>query len=89
MALDAQSLMRFASVPFSAGESKSAFLYATNDTVTQVLASGYFNGATKTLRKGDQILCSCVNGGTPTTTHLVVTSASGAATVTTAAATFT
>ncbi|MBP1296618.1 hypothetical protein [Bradyrhizobium elkanii] len=89
MALDKNSLARLGSVPYAAADAVSLFLYATNDTVTQCIASGYFNGSTKTLRKGDLILISAVNGGTPTCSLCVVTSADNAATVTTAAAVFT
>lgn len=88
MPLDIQSLKRVDAVPLSAGEAKSLHLYATNDNLAGVSGSGYFNNATKQLRKGDLIICSLVNSGTPTCTLLVVTSASGAATVTTAVATF-
>lgn len=89
MALDKQSLTRIHATPRAAGASKSLFHYVTDDTVANILASGYFNGATKELEKGDIIIASCVNGGTNTCTTCVVTSATGAATVTTAAATFT
>ena len=88
MSLDIQSLKRIEAVPFAAGESKSLHLYATSDNLAAVSGSGYFNTATKQLRKGDLIICSLANGGTPACTLLVVTSASGAATVTTAVATF-
>lgn len=88
MALNTQSLARMGSVPYSAGDAKSLYFYATGDTVANLLAANYFNGATKMLNKGDVILAACVLGGTPTTTHLVVTSAKGAAVVTVAAAIF-
>lgn len=84
MALNAQSLARIGSVPYSAGEGKSLYLYATADAFAAVTASGYFNGATKSLRKGDVIITMCSLDGTPTTTMVGVTSASGAAIVTTA-----
>lgn len=85
MALDTQSLVRNGSVPYGAGEVKSLFLYATPDSVATVSASGYFNGATNTLRKGDRIEVFAALGGTPDGVALMVTSATGAATVTTAA----
>jgi hypothetical protein len=88
MALNAQSLTRVASVPYAAGDANSLFFYATADTVANCIASGYFNNATKTLRKGDLILISAVNGGTPTCSLCTVTSADNAATVTTAVAIF-
>lgn len=84
MSLDIQSLKRIEAVPYAAGESKSLHFYATDDDMDTVVASGYFNAATKRLRKGDVILCSLNNDGTPATSTIVVTSASGAATVTTA-----
>lgn len=89
MALNTQSLARMGSVPYAAADAVSLYLYATADTVTQCLASGYFNNATKQLSKGDLIIISAVQGGTPTCSLCVVTSADKAATVTTAAATFT
>lgn len=88
MALDKQSLTRIHATPRAAGASKSVFHYVTDDTVANIIASGYFNSATKELEKGDVIIASCVNGGTNTCTVCVVTSATGAATVTTAAAIF-
>lgn len=89
MALDVNSLARVTATAFAAGVTKSVYHYVTNDTVAACIASGYFNGATKRLRKGDLIMISAVNGGTPTCSLAVVTSADGAATVTTAAAIFT
>lgn len=84
MALNTQSLARVCATPYAAGESKSIYHYCTADTVAAVIASGYFNGATKILRKGDIIEAACVLDGTPTTCKVIVTSATGAATVTTA-----
>jgi hypothetical protein len=90
MALDARSLKRIEAVPVSAGVGRSLYLYSapSADTVANCLTAGYFNGATKALRKNDLILASAWNGATPTCTLLTVTSADGAATVTTAAAIF-
>ena len=88
MALDIQSLTRMHSTPYAAGSVKSVFHYVSADTVAAVIASGYFNSATKTLRKGDLIMVSGVNGGTPTCSLIVVTSADNAAVVTTAVAIF-
>ncbi|OKO67882.1 hypothetical protein AC629_42450 [Bradyrhizobium sp. NAS80.1] len=76
------------SVPFSAGNGKSLYFYATGDTVANILAANYWNNATKQLRKGDVIIASCVNGGTPTCTALNVTSADNAAAVTVAVMVF-
>jgi hypothetical protein len=84
MALNAQSLARIGSVPYSAGEAKSLFLYATDDTFANITGANYFNGATKTLKKGDVIMCTCSLSAAPTVTAVVVTSASGAAAVTVA-----
>ena len=90
MALDVRSLKRIEHVPVSAGASRSLYLYAapSADAVANCLAAGYFNGATKSLRKNDLILISAWNGAAPTCTLCTVTSADGAATVTTAAAIF-
>jgi hypothetical protein len=90
MALDAKSLKRIEAVQFAAGASRSLFLYAapSADAVAACLAAGYFNGATKLLRKSDLILISAWNGANATCTLCTVTSADGAATVTTAPAIF-
>ena len=86
MALDVLSLARVGSVPYGAGDVKSKWFYATADAQATVAASGYFNSATKKLNKGDVIEVAGALGGTPTTSSYIVTSASGAATVTTAIA---
>ena len=52
--------------------------YQDDETVATLAASGYFNDATKTLRKGDVIVLRGNNG----TALAQVTSATGAATVT-------
>lgn len=58
----------------------SLFTYGTStDAKAAVIASGYFNDATDVLRKGDIILATASDA----TVALVVTSATGAATVTT------
>ena len=49
------------------------------------MASGYFNGVTDNLRQYDIILCVSGIGGTVNVDMLTVTSADGAATVTTTA----
>jgi len=84
MALNTQSLARIGSVPYAAGEAKSLYLYATDDTFANITGGNYFNGATKILKKGDVIICTCSLGGVPTVTMVVVTSASQAAVVTVA-----
>lgn len=55
----------------------------TESTKAQIAASGYFNDATDVLAKGDFILANGSNGSVV----LAVTSATGAATVTTEEAT--
>jgi hypothetical protein len=56
------------------------FTYGTSaDAKAAIIASGYFNDATDVLSKGDIILAY----GTDATVALTVTSATGAATVTT------
>lgn len=84
MSLDALSLVRVVSAPLAAGDVKSVWFYPTADAQATVAASGYFNNATKKLCKGDVIMVAGALGGTPTLSSYVVTSATGAATVTTA-----
>lgn len=59
------------------------FKYSTNDLLNAVSASGYFNDVTAKLHKGDLIIVAGDLDGTPFTTQLTVSSATGAATVTT------
>lgn len=61
----------------------SIFMYVTNDLLSAVDDSGYFNDATNYLAKGDLILVSGDVDGTPATNCYMVNSATGAATVTT------
>lgn len=56
-------------------------LYVTTDAVATVAGSGYFNSITNRLKNGDVIIVSDTN--VPTIDVLTVTSATGAATVTT------
>jgi hypothetical protein len=65
------------------GSVKQIHHYATNDLLSAVDDSGYFNDATAYLRKGDLIFVSGDVDGTPATNCYMVTSATGAATVTT------
>src|SRR5262245_53121938 len=65
------------------GSVKQVHSYATNDTSNTVLASAYFNSITTYLRKGDLILIHGDVDGTPFSNMAVVSSATGAATVTT------
>ena len=61
-------------------DAPNLFTYRSGtDAKAAVIASGYFNGATDVLKKGDIILATASD----VTVALVVTSASGAATVTT------
>lgn len=66
-----------------AREARQVWSYITNDTSNTVTGSGYFNSATTFLAKGDIIHVSFDVDGTPGSNVLVVTSATGAATVTT------
>jgi hypothetical protein len=59
------------------------WFYSTPDNRTTVLASGYFNGATHLLNRGDIIAAHVETGGTPGFMFAMVTSASQAGTVTT------
>lgn len=61
------------------------FGYKTNDLLTAVDDSGYFNSVYQQLHKGDIILVSGDLDGTPANIMLTVNSADGAATVTTVA----
>jgi hypothetical protein len=66
-----------------AGGNHQLFFYVTPDTIATASASGYFNLATGELRQLDIIIVIGTSGGTPTIDLLFVTSATGAATVTT------
>lgn len=79
MALTASTLFKLA------GAEPGLHIYTTPDAVSSVTASGYFNGVTDNLKLNDVILCVGSTGGTRTIDVLCVTSASGAATVTTTA----
>ena len=79
MALTATNLFKIA------GANPGLHIYKTADTAATVVASGYFNGVTDNLRQYDIILCVSGIGGTVNVDMLTVTSADGAATVTTTA----
>lgn len=66
-----------------AGGARQLYYYTTSDAIGTVIASGHFNDATNDLKAHDIILAVCSNAGTHTVDMLVVTSATGAATVTT------
>ncbi len=61
------------------------FTYQTADTIATVIASGYFNAKFAELKQWDIILVVSETGGTPKVDTVIVTSATGAATVTTSA----
>jgi hypothetical protein len=79
MAFTAASLQMF-----SNGDPQ-LFKYTTNDLLSLVDDSGYFNGAYEKFHLGDYIFVSGDQDGTPFNIPFTVTSASGAATVTTVA----
>mgnify|MGYP001178807134 FL=1 len=62
---------------------QNLWLYHSTDAVGTVAGSGYFNDMTNGIQQDDIILVVGATGGTRTVDMLVVTSASGAATVTT------
>jgi hypothetical protein len=66
-----------------AGGAKQIHYYASTDALATIIASGYFNDATANLRQFDIIIAVGSTGGTATVDVLVVSSATGAATVTT------
>lgn len=59
-------------------------MYSTADAASVVEAANYFNSATRFLQKADIIMALMATGGTPVLKQYVVTSATGAATVTVA-----
>ena len=67
-----------------AGDSNSIFFYTDGDATSTVVGSGYFNLSATEFKQGDMILCANGIGGTIESDLLVVTSASGATTETTA-----
>jgi len=75
MALDATGLFTIH------GGATQLHLYKTTDPILTVVGSGYFNNVTNRLKQGDVILVSDTN--VPTIDVITVTSATGAATVTT------
>lgn len=62
----------------------SCYVYRSNDTVATIVASGYFNTIYTQLKNGDLFLLIADEDGTPGAQMCFVTSADGAATVTTA-----
>jgi hypothetical protein len=78
MALTAANLKLIA----GSGDS-NLFMYQSADAVATVAGSGYFNSVTNNLKQFDIIICVGSTGGTATVDVLTVSSATGAATVTT------
>lgn len=77
MALTASALYKIA------GADPGLFIYKSADAIATVAASGYFNSVTDNLKQFDVIIVVGSTGGTATVDVLIVTSATGAATVTT------
>jgi adenine/guanine phosphoribosyltransferase-like PRPP-binding protein len=59
---------------------ESMYIYKSADAIATVAASGYFNTYTASLKKGDAIIV--IDSSTPTIDVCVVSSTTGAATVT-------
>ena len=66
-----------------AGGATGIFYYDSVDAIGTIVGSGYFNSATNELKQNDIIIAVGSTGGTRTVDILVVSSATGAATVTT------
>lgn len=79
MPLTASSLFRVA------GADPSLWIYKTADAIATVTGSGYFTALTDQLKQHDVIIVVANTGATPTVDVIFVTSATGAATVTTSA----
>ena len=77
MALDATNLKKIA----GAGN-QNLFVYKSTDAVGTIAGSGYFNNVTDDLKQFDVILAVGATGGTATVDVLIVSSATGATTVT-------
>lgn len=77
MALDTTNLKKIA----GAGN-QNLFVYKSTDAVGTIAGSGYFNDVTDDLKQFDVILAVGATGGTATVDVLIVSSATGAATVT-------
>jgi hypothetical protein len=69
-----------------AGADPGFWIYETPDLVATVVTSGYFNNATNELKQNDLIALVTGVGGTLALRMVIVTSATGAATVTVIAA---
>lgn len=78
MALTAANLKLIA----GSGDS-NLFMYQSTDAIATIIGSGYFNSVTNNLKQFDIIICVGSTGGTATVDVITVSSATGAATVTT------
>ena len=78
MALDATNLYKLG------GANPGIWHYRSTDAVGTIDDSGYFNDVTNELKQYDVIMVVGSTGGTATIDTLIVSSATGAATVTTA-----
>jgi DNA-binding MurR/RpiR family transcriptional regulator len=67
------------------GGTTSLHIYRSADTIATITGSGYFNDVTNNLKQWDVVICVSETGGTPKVDVVTVTSATGAATVTTTA----
>lgn len=65
------------------GDSNNLWYYTDGDATSSIVASGYFNLSFEGFSQNDMILVCATNGGTAESDLLIVSSASGAATVTT------
>jgi hypothetical protein len=65
------------------GGINSVWLYVDGDAISTIVGSGYFNSDYQNLKENDVILVVGAAGGTETVDLCVVSSASGATTVTT------
>ncbi len=65
------------------GPDQSLYLYNSPDAIATIVGSGYFNSVSAELRENDVIIVVGLTGGAQTVDVVVITSADGAATVTT------
>tara|TARA_R100001594_G_C3988312_1_gene251809 strand:+ start:326 stop:571 length:246 start_codon:yes stop_codon:yes gene_type:complete len=77
MALDATNLFKVG------GANPGLWIYKSTDALAAIVASGYFNDVTNELKEHDIVIIVGSTGGTETVDVAVVTSATGATTVTT------
>lgn len=74
------------SAPLATGisNSRSLYIYPTNDAAAAVETAGYFNGARGRLGKGDIVLAMMALGGTPVGKAYIVTAAPSSGNITVA-----